>query len=81
MKGYVILFILTFGSSFAQTYELKGRIFNLSDNSPVNLVNISIEGKNIRTVSEEDGSFRIKDDITPEEFVVFSHIGFNTRRI
>ena len=70
----LILFLICF-SAFAQ---IKGVVID-SVGTPIPYVNIWVEGKNIGTTSQEDGSFII--NILAEKMLVFSAVGFETSKI
>lgn len=61
---------------FSQT-RLEGQILDASDKRPVPYVNIGIKGKNVGTISKEDGSFNL--EVPPEQqsaSVTFSSVGY-----
>lgn len=68
----VVLFLKTI-SSFAQT---KGIVVD-ENNLPIPYVSIWVEGENIGTTSEEDGSFLL--EINSEKNIVFSALGYQTK--
>lgn len=68
----VVLFLKTI-SSFAQT---KGIVVD-ENNLPIPYVSVWVEGENIGTTSEEDGSFLL--EINSEKNIVFSALGYQTK--
>ncbi|NLT50825.1 MAG: TonB-dependent receptor [Ignavibacteria bacterium] len=75
MKHLIILFLLLNICS-AQNNNISGMIYNSEDNSPLEFVNISIEGKSIGTISDKNGEFELKGNFGQEDKIIFSFIGF-----
>jgi hypothetical protein len=72
-----ILLALAFNSLLAQTYS--GVIVNKKTKQPVPFVNIGLVGKNIGTVSDENGKFTLNIDETHDtDTLKASCIGFNS---
>ncbi len=65
----------------AQVESVRGNIFSLSDKSPLNFASVVVEGKNIGTTTNENGSFELKEKLEINDFLVFSHIGYESRKI
>ncbi len=81
MKYLIIVFLLSALQLNAQEEVIKGNVFNLSDKSPLNFVNVVVEGKNTGTTTDENGFFELKENLKAEDFLLFSHIGFESQKI
>ena len=75
-------FFLTFGIT-AQETSISGEIRDSKNNQFLEYVNIGITDKNSGTVSNTKGVFNLVLDkkVTPNDTIVFSHIGFETKKI
>ncbi|MWB93465.1 hypothetical protein GON26_03770 [Flavobacterium sp. GA093] len=75
-------FFLTFGIT-AQETSISGEIRDSKNNQFLEYVNIGITDKNSGTVSNTKGIFNLVLDkkVTPNDTIVFSHIGFETKKI
>ena len=67
----------------SQENVLIGSIINAESNDFIQYVNIGIENKSIGTVSNSKGAFKLElsDKITKNDTVVFSHIGYNSKKV
>src|SRR5438045_6866716 len=77
-----LLFIITMcviGDSFAQAQEIKGRVIDSKDGSPISNVNITIKGTNNGSTTDADGRFTIK--ASTGAILVFSSIGFSEKEV
>lgn len=74
----ITTFILFFQSCLiAQTYEIRGSIFDLSTNKPLEYVTIKVADTTIGTTSGKDGRFFIR--LKPGSVkLIFSYIGYHT---
>lgn len=70
-------------TGYAQTKLISGKVHSTSDNIALPYVNIGISKKGVGTVSDFEGNFRLflKDIVSENDSVVFSHIGFITQKI
>ena len=70
-------------SLFSQENVLTGSVIDVESNDFIQYVNIGIVNKSIGTVSNSKGAFKLElsDKITKNDTVVFSHIGYNTKKI
>ncbi len=75
-----ILFLIVFQLN-ALAQVLTGRIFDLSDKSPLNFVSVVVEGKSIGTTSDENGFFELRDHLNEDDILLFSHVGFLSKKI
>lgn len=84
MKHTTTLFSILFTSiMFAQESIISGKLKNAQNNEELGYVSIGIVNKNAGTVSNEKGIFKLKlsEKVTPNDTVVFSHIGFETKKL
>jgi len=84
------LFLLTFFSLFliittifSQQKFIEGEIQNSKSLEPLAYVNIGIANKNVGTVSNINGKFRLKlnENIIDSDTVILSHIGFASKKV
>ena len=71
------LFFLFF--SFSLSAQIKGVVKDSISGEPIPYVNIWVENETIGTTSELDGSFSL--DLKEEKILVFSALGFETKKI
>lgn len=78
----LVLLFFSFGI-YAQENIISGKIKDSQTNSSLEYVNIGIGNKNAGTVSNEKGIFKLKlnEKVNPNDTIVFSHIGFETKKI
>ena len=76
---FYFLFLLFSVQGFSQVV-IKGIVGNYSTKEPLSYVNVGIRNKEIGTISDKNGNFvlTINQDISLNELVIFSHIGFET---
>jgi hypothetical protein len=72
------LWVLLLLMSFYVSAQTKGVVVDESG-KPIPYVNIWVENENIGTTSEVDGSFSL--EIKEEKILIFSVLGFQTRRV
>lgn len=65
--------------SFSLSAQIKGVVKDSISGEPIPYVNIWVENETIGTTSELDGSFSL--DLKEEKIVVFSALGFETKKI
>jgi hypothetical protein len=75
MKNLFLLAILFF--VFSLSAQTRGTVID-SLGMPIPYVNIWVDGENIGTTSQEDGTFTLNS--SKEKVLVFSAVGFETRR-
>ncbi len=82
MKNLVILFLfIVSGIMSAQTQEIKGRILNSSDKSPITFANVTIEGKGLKSSSNDTGYFLLSGSFSKDDVILISHIGYETKKM
>ena len=81
MKYLIIALVLFSLQLNAQVVAVKGNVFSLSDKSPLNFASVVVEGKNIGTTTDENGFFELKEKLEVKDFLIFSHIGYESHKI
>ncbi|PCE66142.1 carboxypeptidase-like regulatory domain-containing protein [Sediminicola luteus] len=78
---FFFLFILVIPMFSQET--ISGKVLNDQSKAPLAFVNLGVAGKGVGTVSSEKGVFklRLNENIVPTDTVVFSHIGYATKKI
>lgn len=78
----LVFFSVTIGLT-AQENSISGEIKDSKNNSNLDYVNIGISNKNTGTISDLKGNFNLKlnNKVSPNDTIVFSHIGFETKKI
>jgi hypothetical protein len=73
-----VFFILLIANGFQLKAQTRGTVID-SLGTPIPYVNIWVDGENIGTTSEEDGTFTI--GISDQKTLVFSAVGFETKKV
>ncbi|MFH1197037.1 MAG: TonB-dependent receptor [bacterium] len=81
MKYFFVLFLFLQTIIIPQQRIIRGRVLNASDNSPLHLSTISIEGKRIAVPTDQNGEFSIQGEIKAEDTLRASYVGFKTKSI
>lgn len=78
-----LVFLFLSFEIYAQENIISGEIKDSQTHFPLEYVNIGIGNKNTGTVSNEKGIFKLKlnEKVHPNDTIVFSHIGFETKKI
>ena len=74
MKYFFLLFL-----SFSLSAQIRGVVKDSISGEPISYVNIWVENETIGTTSEANGSFSL--DIKEEKMLVFSALGYQTKKI
>ena len=74
MKVFLFLFL-----TLSLSAQIRGVVKDSISGEPIPYVNIWVENETIGTTSELDGSFSL--DIKEEKVLVFSALGFETKKI
>lgn len=79
---FMIFCLFAYSISFSQSKIISGKVINHETDEPLPFVNIGIANKTTGTVSGADGHFslRISDIITGLATVIFSYVGFVSKR-
>ncbi len=80
MLKYLLLVVVLFSISFADTGEIIGTI-KTSDGYPVELVNVGIRGTNLGSVTNKEGNFRITNIDPGSYYLVISYVGKETKEV
>jgi len=82
MKSYFLLLISFISITTFSQNSISGKIINAENNEPLLYVNIGINNKTVGTVSNKNGLFTLSlnSKITQKDTVVFSYIGFKTKK-
>src|SRR5687767_6666791 len=76
------LFFIAMGMaciSFAQAQEIKGRVTDSRDGSPLSNVSVSVKGTKTGTTTDTDGRFTI--NASTGATLIFSSVGFTEQEI
>ena len=65
--------------SFAQAQEIKGRVTDSRDGTPLSNVSVSVKGTNTGTATDADGRFSIR--ASTGSTLIFSSIGFTEQEV
>lgn len=76
MKEKILIWILFIVSQIAVS-QIKGVVKDSLTGKPIPYVNIWVEGENVGTTSEENGTFQLK--ISKDKKMMFSIIGYNQK--
>jgi TonB-dependent receptor len=78
--SFLILLLLTFGFTSAQTGTLAGNIIDGEFIEPMAFANILVKGTTIGTTSDFDGKYQL--ELEPSTYtIVFSFVGYTTQKI
>ena len=81
IKAVLLIFVL-FSSIPVYSQSLKGKVLSKSTNAGIGFVNVVIVGKNIGTVSDEDGNFTIEHvNLFDSDSLRFSIIGYESKNL
>lgn len=78
LNAFLLLIVFQL-NAFAQ--DLIGHVLDSSNKLPLSFVSVLVEGKNIGTTSNEDGFFELRDHIDENDILLFSHLGFFSKKI
>lgn len=81
-KGEWLSFLFLLFSFFANAQEtvVVGQVLNKYDRSPLESVNVSFKGTNVRTLTNSEGYFLIRNSGS-ESVLVFSLVGYRTEEV
>ena len=79
---YLVIFILIFSiSAFSQNLTIKGKVLDSETLRPLLSANLIIVDKNIGTATENDGSFILSGNISSNDILKISYVGYSTQEI
>ena len=79
MKKIIIVFLLIIGTVSLFGQQISGTVFDKSSDIPVEYVNIGIVGKNVGTLSDQNGKYTLQ--VNPDHYgdtLKFSCIGYHS---
>ena len=83
MKHLIILLLLLYTTTGAQSFTIKGKVIDASSNEPLALANISVSDIHQGTTTNKYGEFVIsnlgKNNFT--KYLVISYVGYKTKKI
>ena len=72
----ILILALSINTSFAQTGQISGRVFNEINNESIPFADVIIEGNQVGAISDENGNYII-DNLKPGTYnVIGSFLGF-----
>ncbi|MFC2139383.1 TonB-dependent receptor [Bacteroidota bacterium] len=77
----IILFSISVTTLLAQEINLKGKVVDSSNNEPIYLTNIYIEGTSVGTATNMEGEFELTYEFTANDVIVVSHLIYENQRI
>lgn len=78
MKNFIYIFLTLISlSATSQDIAITGTVKDITTLMPIQGVSISIQNKNIGTITNDEGKFRILVNAA-DKALNFSHINFNT---
>lgn len=78
IKFFLFILLLVSQCTLAQMYEIKGKVINGEDNSPLAAASVFINNSTKGTICNSDGTF-VLGEITQQNFeLVISYAGFST---
>jgi outer membrane receptor for ferrienterochelin and colicins len=78
MKFLYLLFLIPFGITNAQEFQIAGKVFDISNKQPLENAGILIPNSNKGSISNENGDFKIKN-IKPGNYkLIISCLGYET---
>lgn len=82
MKKHLTFLLIILSTVISAQTEIKGKLLNSKNNTPIEFANIWLVGKNMGTTSDLNGSFRLAiDSINANKAIKISAIGFNDTTI
>ncbi len=81
MKYLIILFLFLNLPLIAQEFQVKGRVLDGYENSPLAEANIFIENSNTGAITDENGNFILEGNFSKNSFAVISFVGYQQKKI
>ena len=78
---FVLLGAVTMQTLFAQSFQVRGRVVSSEDNEPLVGVGVMQEGTSNGVPTDIDGRYSIEIKSQGEATLVFSYMGYVTKRI
>ncbi|MCC8425780.1 carboxypeptidase-like regulatory domain-containing protein [Mucilaginibacter sp. UR6-11] len=82
LKNLIVLTVLIYNglSAYSQT-RLNGKVISATDKQPISNVSISLQGKDIGTVTNEEGRFTLVARLTPADSLAIDYLGYKSQKI
>jgi hypothetical protein len=80
-KNLITLLLLYCGLSGYSQNRLNGRVISSADKQPIPNVSISLPGKNIGTVTNDEGKFTLVVPFTPADSLAIDYLGYKSQKI
>ena len=79
----IIFFLSFYFCSFSQEIIIEGKVQDLKNNTNLSFANIGIANKNVGTVSNENGAFRLKliGKENSNDTILFTYVGYKTKNV
>lgn len=64
MNRYILIILVLIGivpETYAQYYNLSGKVISKKDNTPIEFVTVSLSGNNLWAITDENGEFELKN--------------------
>jgi iron complex outermembrane receptor protein len=81
MRYLIITFLFLNSLIFSQEIQIRGKVVNQSDGSPLYLANVVIEGQTQGIPTERNGEFSLSGDFDPDTYIILSYLGFETKKL
>ncbi len=82
MKIFIILFLFSFLSLFAQQITIRGKVVDSETSLPLSNANIYLSaGNGTGTVSDRNGEFSFSANIKQNDFLTISYVGYEKIKI
>lgn len=81
MKYIIILFLFLNGVLLPQTTALSGKVVDSETKKALNSASVSLEGSNVKTTTDENGSFTISGNYSASDNLIISYVGYSPKRV
>ena len=80
MKNLIVLLLFVVSSLFAQQIKIKGIVTDSETGKSLYLANITVNGTNTGTVTDESGKFQISINNSAQSLII-SYVGYKSKQI
>lgn len=81
MKYLVTLLILINSVLVSQTIKIKGQVTDAETSNPLANASVIVENKNTGTTSDGEGKFVLTENVSGNDVISISFIGYNSKRL
>ncbi|HEX2867520.1 MAG TPA: TonB-dependent receptor [Ignavibacteriales bacterium] len=81
MKYIIILFLFLNGIIRPQEGSLSGRVVDRETLKPLGQASVTVEGSDIKTLTDEKGAFRLSGQLPSSGDLIISYIGYSAKRV